>query len=68
MRTYAVTIRATVTKTLFVSANSEQGASETAHQYFSILNEVDKPEKYDQDTIGIEVVEDSHPLDATEEP
>ena len=49
---YEVTITATVTKTIRVSADSEEAAEEAAHEGFS--PEVDDgDEKFDQQTINI---------------
>ena len=53
MAIYAVTIRATVTKTYEVEANSEQEAIEDAHGIFSVLND-DTPERYEEETLRIE--------------
>tara|TARA_R110002012_G_scaffold64687_6_gene169971 strand:- start:1319 stop:1492 length:174 start_codon:yes stop_codon:yes gene_type:complete len=50
MKTYEVTIRATITKTLFVEAKDSKSAAEEAHETFSVLN--DGPEYYTQETVG----------------
>lgn len=54
MKTYNVTIRATVTKTLQVEAESEDAAAEAAHQEFTVTNDGDEDECYEQDTVRIE--------------
>ena len=53
MKTFEVTIRVTITKTLRVEAETEDDAAEQANQEFSVLN--DRDESYEQDTL--EVVE-----------
>lgn len=55
MKNYQVQIRATVTKTLTVTAANENEASELAHQQFSVLND-DEDEAYEQDTLEIKEV------------
>lgn len=50
-QTYAVTIRATVTKTLYVTAASAEEAEEMAHEDFDCG--YDDSERYEQDTIGV---------------
>ena len=50
-----ITIQATVTKTIRVTAKNEQEAIEDAHGVFSVLND-DNEEKYDQETISVEKV------------
>lgn len=53
MNCYEITIRATVTKTLNVTAKTEDQALDLAHDMFTLEHSGD-PEKYDQDTIQIE--------------
>jgi hypothetical protein len=53
---YEVTIRATVTKTYTMNAQTEDEAVEDAHNIFSILND-DTPEDYDQETVNVERVD-----------
>jgi hypothetical protein len=55
MKTYAVTITATVTKTYTVEAENEDAAYVLAHERFSVLND-DAPEYYDQETDSVEEV------------
>jgi len=55
MKTYLVTIRAVVTKTLHVMADSEQEAVETAHSEFT--TECDGDEDYQEDTLRVETEE-----------
>ena len=50
---YAVTIRATVTKTYAVDASSEEEADIAAHENFT-LNCDDADEDYEQITVDIE--------------
>ena len=52
MKTYAVTITATITKTYTVEAENKQTADILAHEQFSVLS-ADEPENYDQETDGI---------------
>ena len=55
MRTYRVTIRATVTKTLRVEAKDEDDAYVAAHEEFSVLNTGDD-EDYDEETLEVKEV------------
>ena len=57
-KTYAVTISAIVTKTIVVTAENEDEAYEKAHDEFSVLPDPNVPEKYVQETIDIEIVEE----------
>lgn len=59
MPTFAVTICATVTKTITVTADNEDEACEKAHDEFSVLPDPNVSEKYEQETLDIELVEDS---------
>ena len=52
MRTYKVTIRATVTKTLTVKAKNKDDAYEVASDGFSVLCD-GEDEDYEQDLVGI---------------
>ena len=54
MKTYQVTIRATVTKTYEVEADNEDAAYEEANSIFSVLNEDGIDENYQQEVIDIE--------------
>jgi hypothetical protein len=56
-KTYAVDIRATVTKTLYVTAASAEEAVEMAHQDFDFG--CDDLERYEQDTVGVYTYRDS---------
>jgi len=56
MKTYDVTIQATVTKTITVTSENIDSAVETAHALFDIAND-GEPEKYEQDTIRAELTE-----------
>lgn len=53
MKTYAVTIKATVYKTLIVDANNEDEAYIVAHEDFSVLPD-SNDERYEQEAIDIE--------------
>jgi hypothetical protein len=52
MKTYNITIRATVTKTLQVQADSRDEAVETANDAFEVETD-HTDENYEQDTIDI---------------
>jgi hypothetical protein len=54
-KTFDVTIRATITKTITVEAKDEDEACEIAHGEFSVLND-DDPEDYDEETVNVEEV------------
>ena len=54
MKTYEVTIRATVTKTYEVRAVDKESAEDLAHDMFTVSCE--GPEKYQQDTLEVEEV------------
>ena len=56
MNTYHVTIKATVTKTMGIEANSPKEAEELAHQEFTVERD-SYDEHYNQDTIDIEEYE-----------
>ena len=51
MKTYAVMIKATVRKTIEVRAESIAEAEDTAHDFFSVVNNGEE-ESYDQETIS----------------
>ena len=53
MKTYNVTIRATITKTYRVEAENVDKATEVAHEIFSVLND-DTDENYEQDLLDVE--------------
>jgi hypothetical protein len=55
MRTYRVTIRATVTKTLTVKAENEDDAYVAAHEDFSVLCD-GEDERYDEETLEVKEV------------
>lgn len=56
MKTYEVTIKATICKTITVEAANEDDAYVEAHERFSVLND-DTPERYEQETLDIQEVE-----------
>ena len=56
LKTYDVTIVATVRKTYTVQAENEDDASTEAHEQFTLTNDDDIPEKYEQYTKHIEEV------------
>ena len=55
MKSYNVTIRATITKTYPVEAENEEQASEYGNEMFSVLND-DTDEDYTQDVLDTEYV------------
>jgi len=55
MKLYAVTIQATITKTIEIMANSQAEAEMTAHDLFTVEPEPD--ENYDQETIRTELLQ-----------
>jgi hypothetical protein len=57
MKTYAVTIKATVYKTITVEAENEDDAYVEAHEQFSVLPEPGVYERYEQETMDIEELE-----------
>lgn len=56
MKKYNVTIKATVTKTYEVEAETEDQAREEAHGIFSVISEDGIPENYEEDTLSVEEV------------
>ena len=56
MKTYEVTIRATVTKVIRVEAMNEDDANIEARERFSVA-EVSPEEDYDEETLDIEEVQ-----------
>ena len=57
MKTYAITIRATVTKTITVEADNEDDAMEQAHELFSVLCD-DIDEDYNEEVIDFEEIKE----------
>lgn len=57
MKKWAVRVRATVDKTVVVSADDEDTAIDKAHLLFSVLSD-GRPESYEQDTVSVREVED----------
>lgn len=57
MKTYAVTIKATIYKTIAVEAHNEDEAYEAAHEQFSVLP--DDSERYEEETLDIEEVQEA---------
>jgi len=55
MKTYDVTIRATITKTYRVDAECTEEANDMAHELFSVLNEGPE-EDYTEDTLCVDEV------------
>ena len=53
MKTYEVTIRATVTKTYEVRAVNEESAEDLANDMFDVAYEGGIPDKYTQDTLKV---------------
>jgi hypothetical protein len=52
MKTYNVTIKAEIYKTITVIAEDEDAAYENAHDIFSVVSD-EWPEKYSNETISI---------------
>ena len=52
MKTYQVTIKATIIKTYTVDADGEDNAIDIAHDYFTVQID-DAPERYEQETLEI---------------
>jgi hypothetical protein len=58
MADYAVTIKATVIKTIMVESDDEDKATELAHQLFTVDPEdCESSEKYDEETIACKMVD-----------
>ena len=53
MKTYAVTIKATIYKTYTVEAASKDEALSLAHESFSVLHD-GAPERYEEETNSVE--------------
>ncbi len=56
MKTYDVTITATVTKTIRVEAENEHNATDLAHQVFSVDAETGTDERYSEHTDNVREV------------
>ena len=56
MKVFNVTIKATVTKTYEVEAETQDLAEEQAHEIFSVLCETGISENYEQDTVDTELL------------
>jgi hypothetical protein len=54
MKTYDITIRATITKTFTIEADSREAAIEDANEKFHVGHEFDVPEDYKQEVIRVE--------------
>ena len=52
MKTYNVTIKAEVYKTITVTAEDENAAYSDAHEIFSVISD-EWPEKYNEETISV---------------
>lgn len=59
MKTYEVTIKATIYKTITVEAENEDEAYGAAHEQFSVLPEPGVYERYEQETMDIEEVKEA---------
>ena len=55
MKTYDITIRAIVTKTLRVEAEDEDAACEEAHELFNVYSG-EAEERYEEETLNIKEV------------
>jgi hypothetical protein len=58
MNTYNVTIKAEVYKTITVNAADEDAAYIAAHELFTVAPDFVWPESYNEETIGIELIQD----------
>lgn len=58
MKTYNVTIRATITKTYEIEADDPGTAEAVAHEIFVVTNEPDIDENYEQETKNVELKKD----------
>lgn len=56
MKTYAVTIKATIYKTYTVEAADEGEAYDLAHESFSVLHD-GAPERYEEETVDVKELE-----------
>ena len=56
MPTFDVTIRAVITKTYEVEAETQELAEQEAHEIFNVLNETGISEDYEQDTMNTELL------------
>lgn len=56
MPKFDVTIRAVITKTYEVEAETQELAEQEAHEIFSVLNESGISEDYEQDTMNTELL------------
>ena len=56
MKTYEITIRATITKTYTIEADDAATAESIAHEVFVVQNESDIPESYEQETMDVEEI------------
>lgn len=54
MKTFAVTIKATVVKTVEVEAENEHEAVQEAHSQFTVAPASDGAEKYEEETVRVE--------------
>lgn len=57
MKTYEVTIKATIYKTIMVEARDEDEASENAHDFFSVLPQTGIYERYLEETVELKETE-----------
>ena len=53
MKTYEVTIKATIIKTFTIEAESRETAIEQANETFHVGHEFDVPEDYEQDVVRV---------------
>ena len=56
MPKFDVTIKAVITKTYEVEADTQELAEQEAHEIFSVLNETGISENYEQDTVDTELL------------
>jgi hypothetical protein len=55
MKSYDITIKATVTKTMRIKASNEEKAIETANETFSVLTD-EYSEDYEQDIVEVKEI------------
>ena len=53
---YDVTIKGIVTKTIRVTAKSDDAATEEAHSLFTVAPEADEAERYEEQTVSCKKV------------
>ena len=54
MKLFEITVRAVVTKVMYIESEDEETARDIAMEDFSVLNEDGVEERYDQSVINVE--------------